>query len=578
MPPVEAFLNFFRQGDYDSAELEARQLVGRLPQEAFGWKALGAVLKLKGQLHDSLEPMIRATQLDPTDAEAYSNLGTTLHDLGDLQQAIVCYEKAISLNSGHAEAHCNLGVALRDMGRFSEAKVCYLKALELRPNYHHAWSNLGNIEQIRGDIAAAVACYERALQINPTFLEARSNLLFSLNYVYGIDGDTFLKLAKQYGQLVSQMAVPKFTSWSQSTSSRLRIGFVSGDLKCHPVGFFTEGLFAHLDRQRFSLHAFPTTFEVDDLTQRVMPYFDDWLPLTGLSDLQAASLIHNTRIDILIDLSGHTSYNRLGVFAFRPAPVQVSWLGYFASTGLPEMDYFLGDSILAPQSEQAYFSERLVALPKSWFSFAPPTDAPDPGVPPLLRNGYVTFGCFGNLAKMNDHVVLLWASVLKALPDARLFLKANQLGDEAITESVYARFAQHAIEKHRLVLSRPSDRADYFAAYGEIDIVLDTFPYPGGTTSVEALWMGVPIVTLKGGRFLSRLGESVLHYAGLGSLVVLSPDHYIAKAIEVSKNLDELKLLRKTLRQRLLQSSLFQVPSFAQGFGETMVKLAKTRA
>jgi len=575
---MQTFLNFFRRGDYDAAEVEARRLLEEFPEDAFGWKALGAVLKLKGRLHESLDPMTRATRLDPTDAEAFSNLGTTLHDLGDLQQAIACYKNAISLNAGHAEAHCNLGVALRDIGQFSEAKGRYLKALELRPGYHQAWSNLGNIEQIRGDIAAAIACYERALQISPAFLEARSNLLFSLNYVYGIGGDTLLALATQYGQLVSQMAVPKFTSWSQSTSSKLRVGFVSGDLKCHPVGFFTEGLFAHLDRQRFSLHAFPTSFEVDELTQRVIPYFDDWLPLTGLSDPQAAGLIHNTGIDILVDLSGHTSHNRLGVFAFRPAPVQVSWLGYFASTGLPEMDYFLGDLVLAPQSEQAHFLERLVALPNSWFSFAPPKDAPEPCEPPVLRNGYVTFGCFGNLAKMNDHVISLWARVLKALPDARLFLKANQLGDEAITESVYARFAQYAINKHRLVLSRPSDRADYFAAYQEIDIVLDTFPYPGGTTSVEALWMGVPVITLKGTRFLARLGESVVTNAGLISWVASSPETYIAKAIEASRNLENLKTLRATLRPKLLQSPLFQVSSFAYAFGETLVRLAKTRS
>jgi len=573
---TENFLKLFQGGDYAQALLAARVITEDFPESAFGWKALGAILKLMGALDASLEPMRRATELDPCDAEAFSNLGTTLHDMGQLEPAVECYKKAIALNPQHAEAYCNLGVALKDAARFTEAQTCYLKALELKEGYPEAWSNLGNTLQILGDVPNAVSCYERAIALKPTFLEARSNLLFCLNYVHGLTGATMLAYAQQYGALVSERSQPKFNQWNtRPVGKPLRLGFVSGDFKNHPVGFFFEGLMTHLCHAEFVLHAFSTSFEADELTDRIKPLFDSWTLIVGLSDQEAASLIHKKGIDILVDLSGHTDHNRLAVFSFRPAPIQVSWLGYFAPTGLPEMDFFIGDPFLAPENEQLHFTEKLWQLPQTWFSRLPFSVSPSIQSLPALRNGWLTFGCLGNLAKMNDAVVALWARVLHAVPASRLLLKARQLADAAAVTKVQAGFQACGIDPQRLILQGPSLQQEYLQTYNQIDVVLDTFPYPGGTTSVDALWMGVPVLTLKGDRFLSRLGASVASNAGLSEWIAQDPDDYLTKAVAFTRNLEALERLRSGLRLRVSQGPLFNVKVFAENFADALRKMSE---
>jgi predicted O-linked N-acetylglucosamine transferase (SPINDLY family) len=297
----------------------------------------------------------------------------------------------------------------------------------------------------------------------------------------------------------------------------------------------------------------------------------DWTPIYGKSDFDAASLIHQKGIHILVDLAGHTANNRLPVFSYKPAPVQVSWLGYFSTTGLPEMDYFLGDPHLSPPSENIFFTENLWNLPETWLCQTPPAFELPVSDLPALSNGYITFASFANLSKINDKVVSTWASVLHQAPKSKLLIKSKQLADTTQINRLQNRFKKFDITPDRLLLEAPETWNNYFKAYNRVDIILDTFPYPGGTTSVDALWMGVPILTLRGDRFLSRLGESIAINAGNQEWIAEDVQEYVKKAVDYSSELQRLAQQRGTLRSRILKSPLFDANRFAKSFGDELL-------
>lgn len=343
------------------------------------------------------------------------------------------------------------------------------------------------------------------------------------------------------------------------------MGVVSGDLRDHSVGHFFESVVKALDPKRIELIGYPTHHEVSALTLRIKPCFAAWKPLVGLNDAAAAKLIHDDGIHVLLDLSGHTAYNRLPVFAWKPAPVQASWLGYCATTGVAEIDYYIADSWTLPESQERYFSEKIWRLPESYLCFAEPAESGPVSPLPALGNGYLTFGSFNNLTKMTDDVVELWAALLRAIPGSRLLLKAKQLKEAAVAERVRERYAAHGIDAGRLQLEGPiAGRGGHLATYERIDIGLDPFPYNGVTTTMEALWMGVPVLSLSGERFLARQGVGILTNAGLSDWVAADGAALIARAQAWSQDLAGLAALRAGLRERLKASALLDAPRFAR--------------
>ncbi|MDA9799390.1 hypothetical protein N9C39_11655, partial [Luminiphilus sp.] len=377
--------------------------------------------------------------------------------------------------------------------------------------------------------------------------------------------------AAGFAKAVDETVTSRFDTWSHSQNEEsLRIGFVSGDLRSHPVGYFTEGLLTQLQSSSIELFAYPTVNTEDELTERLKACFHAWSPLTGLNDMDAAQKIHSDDIHILIDLSGHTANNRLPVFAWKPAPIQVSWLGYFASTGLSEMDYILGDPYVTPHEEADHFSEKIWQLPETYLGFRPPDLDLEVAPLPAYTNGFVTFGCFNKLARMTDEIVSVRASILHAVPGSKLFLKDKQLDHESGRHRVLSRFAAVDIEADRLILEGGSPREEYLECYGRVDIALSPFPYGGGTTSVEGLWMGVPVITKKGNHFLSHLGESIAHNSGLSDWIASDEQEYAAKAIAYASNLEALSELRKGMRERILATPLFDVPKFALHFEQAI--------
>jgi protein O-GlcNAc transferase len=397
-----------------------------------------------------------------------------------------------------------------------------------------------------------------------------SNLLGMMSSTAGYSPAQCLEEARNYGKAVSQKVTTRFTSWScEPRPGRLRVGMVSGDLHNHPVGYFLEGLLANLDPARVELIAYPTDSRTDELTARIKPRFAGWKPLGGLSDEAAARLIHADGVHVLLDLAGHTEQNRLPVFAWKPAPVQATWLGYFATTGVAEMDYLLADAAGVPEAQRGEFTESIWYLPTRLCFSPPDADLPVAGLP-ALQNGRITFGCFQRVTKVGDEVLAVWGRILGALPDSRLRWQSKQLGDPAVAARFVERLRQHGINPAQVVMHGETTREAYLAAHAEVDAILDTFPFPGGTTTCEALWMGVPTLTLSGGTLLARQGASMLGAAGLQDWVAQDAEEYIAKAVALSADLPGLAALRAGLRERVRISPLFDAHRFAESFGDAL--------
>lgn len=541
------------------------------PNDGQAHGGLGNALLATGKPDEALPCHQRALRLEPDSFQAHYNLANVLRDLGRLAEAESGYRRVIELAPEFAEAHYNLGNALQDLGEFGAAAASFRRALEIRPDYLDAHNNLGHVLGELGRPAEAEAVYRRALEIQPDFLEARSNLLFSSAMLAEQPPKGLLAAAREFGERVARQVDP-YTSWPNAVDPGrcLRVGFVSGDLRSHPVGFFVQGVLASLVRAaagRLELHAYHNNSRSDAVSAQIKASCRGWHPVRGLSDPALAAKIRGDGIDILFDLSGHTALNRLPMFALKPAPVQVAWLGYLATTGLAAMDYLIADPWTLPQSEEAHFTEKVWRLPETYICLtAPQVDVPV-GELPARSSGHVTFGCFNNLNKLGDVALALWARVLASVPRSRLFLKTKQLGNDAVRQSILERFAARGIGPAQLILEGFSpSRAEHMGAYQRVDIAFDPFPYPGITTSVEGLWMGVPLLTMAGRRFVSRQGVGVLMNAGLPQWIAADQDDYATKAIAHAADLENLAALRAGLREKVLGSPLFDASRFARHF------------
>jgi protein O-GlcNAc transferase len=563
-------------GQLGAAMASYRRAVELKPDFAEAHNSLGSVLISLGQ-HEEARASIRlAAQLNHKLAETLNKLGATLLAAGQINSAIANFRGAVKLSPDSMRALINLGNALSIRRQPDEAVMIFRRALEINPEYANLHINLGNTLKDIGQLEEAVACYRRALELKPDDAQTLSNLLFTLNYT---DHSTefLLEAARKYGRLVDDRVKLRFTTWMcPYESSRLRVGVVSGDLYNHPVVYFLESFLAQLDPGIIELIAYTTSQKSDSTTTRIKSCFAGWKSIYGISDEAAAKLIHNDGVHVLIDISGHTGHNRLPVFAWKPAPVQVSWLGYFATTGVAEIDYLLADGVGVPKSQRQYFTESIWYLPDTRLCFT----APDLNLPvaplPALSNGTITFGCFQTLAKINDNVLAVWGSIFSSLPNALLRIQSNQLGEPAYKEQLGQRLKRFGINPARMILHEVINRENYLAAHAEVDVILDTFPYPGGTTTCEALWMGVPTLTLAGEGLLGRQGASLLTAAGLEDWIAANKEEYITKAITLAGDLQKLSTLRAKLRQQVLASPMFDAPRFARNFEDALMGMWQT--
>jgi protein O-GlcNAc transferase len=525
--------------------------------------SLGVALKQLGKLAEAEQCQRQAIALQPSFVEAYSNLGSVLLAYEQWSEAETYCQKALVLRPDYADAYANLGIALRGQGRLTEATASLQRAITLRPDSIFARLNLGFVLRDCRRLQDAAVSFQEAITLQPKMISAHSNLLMVLQYMGELTMERWQNTLKVFSN--SLIDYPRFSHEKKLLHQRLRIGYVSADFRMHSCSWFFGALLANHNRTAFEIFCYCNVLNPDSVTEQLQREAEHWHNIAGLSVDSTAQLIYDHQIDILVDMSGHTSGNSLEVFARKPAPVQVSWLGFPGSTGLAEIDYRLSDSWLTPEGTQEYFSEKIWNLQRPVHCYAPISNAP-PVVPlPANRNGYLTFGSFNNITKLTDETITLWASVLRAIPSSRLVLKDLSTADAGVQKSILDTFATHGILSERITfLEQQAWIVDHLATYGKVDIALDTYPYNGATTTMEALWMGVPVISLVGNRTSSRYGLSFLNGAGLQDLAVDSPDAYVKAALKLSNNLEELSTQRMQLRQRIARSLLCNGPDFAR--------------
>lgn len=544
---------------------------------------LGLVLLAQKNFNVAIEHLTRAIALKPDLLVAYRDLGKALHDVGQYEKGKAVLNQAIAIEPQFADLHYFLAnIDLHQMN-LEAALAGYDRALGIDPNYAAVYSNKAQVQLNLCDFKGAARSARKALEIAPTMTLARSNLLMTLSCDSQCSPHEYLVEARRYGEMVAPAvaAIARPGIEQESSSSQpLRVGFVSGDLHTHPVGFFLESVLANWDHTGMQAIAYTNRALQDDLTLRLKSRFDQWHEISAKDDAEVARLIAEDGINVLVDLSGHTAENRLPLFARRPAPVQVSWLGYWASTGVSSMDWLLADSVSVPEAHRSHFTESICYLPDTRLCFTPLDGADVPAVSelPASRNGYVTFGSFQRLTKLNDDVLALWARVLKAVPHSRLRLQARQFRDKAARDQLMERLTNAGISSDRVGLAEGTSRTQYLAAHSLVDILLDTFPHSGGTTTCEALWMGVPTLTLAGPTMLARQGASMLNCVGLQDWVTDNEDDYILRAEQHAQGLIALATLRAGLREQARVSPLFNGARFASNLQKAFRKLWNERS
>jgi len=556
-----------RTGQVDAAVDLVRRAIANSPEAAEYYSNLGVMLTSQGRLDEAAAACHGALARHPNLPEAHYNLGNALQAAGELEAAALSYRQALALRSDYPQAHNNLGNVLLALGRPAAAAAAYREALLMYPDYAHARSNLGNALKDLGRLDEALLEHRQAVESAPGSPEIRSNMILSLHYPADADARAILDESRRWDQVPAEPLRAHIRPLGNDPSPErpLRIGFVSADLRLHSVAFFLLPLLEAHDRKNFNVTCYATNARVDGVTEKLRANSDNWRVLVGLSDDAAAQRIRDDRIDILVDLSGHTAGNRLPVFARKPAPVQVTYLGITGTTGLSSIDYRFTDAYVDPCGDESYCTEELVRLPDTAWCFTPVSGSPDVGSLPALDNGYVTFGSFNNIAKVTPQVLHLWARILKQVDASHLLLKSVVFRDAGSSDRFLQLFADCGIEPARIeLLPDEPDPVRHLQQHSALDIALDTFPFEGMTTTVLALWMGVPVVSLVGKNHMTRIGLSILSNAGLPELAAPNYDDYVRAAAGLAADLPALRALRATLRDRLQQSVLMDAARFAR--------------
>ncbi|MFM7034769.1 MAG: tetratricopeptide repeat protein [Planctomycetia bacterium] len=606
LDPLDIAIEHHHAGRFQEAEQLYRAILQRNPQERDALHLLGVIAHQAGRQADAVSLIQQAILLDAAQAKFHNSLGSVYQSVGHTVAAVACFhqgvmldreypeghnnlgmalmdlqrpaeaaaalERAVQLKPDYANAHNNLGLAQKALGRFAEATVSFRRAAQLRDGFWEPLFQLGNVLRDQGRIAEAIEQFERVLKFEPHAFTSHCNLLCNLQYR---DGITLEELAAAHAGFNRTFGEPFRHFMSPHHNDRdpdrpLRIGFVSADFHRHPVGFFTVRMFERLDRRQVEAICYSNNATSDEITSRIKASVAAWRDSRNWNDDQLTQAIRDDRIDILFDLSGHTRDTRLPVFARKPAPIQVTWAGYVGTTGVTAIDYVLADRHQVPEEAEPWYVERILRMPNGYVSYDPPSVAPPVSPLPALATGRVTFGSFNNQAKVGPGAVATWARVLHRVPGSRLVLKYYAMSNPAVTGRLREMFAGHGIEPDRLVFLGSTSHMEQLEQYREIDIGLDTFPYSGGLTTLEALWMGVPVVTCPGETFASRHSLSHLSNVGLTTTIARDLDEYVDVAASLAADLPALSALRAGLREKVATSPLCDGERFARDFERIM--------
>ena len=586
--------------------------VQQFAQQLTSWFHEGVRFQEKRQFEEALALFQRVAReferQNLKEANVYAAIGYAHLNLGNFNESVAFSKKALGINEKLVQAHINASAACRFLDNLEEAQAFAQRAHELEPENALPLAALAAILASKGYASQALARAALAIRLNPESLDAigaiasaysrvgdmevalpyydrfiekmpddpgvSSGRLFTLHYKPDITREELKAAHKEWGDRFGA----KFKRfWPQHRNERtadrkLRIGYVSGDFRNHVVGFWTKHIVEGHNRDRFEIFCFANNRE-DEYTQHFKAAADHWIPILDLNDAGAARVIEEAKIDILVDLSGHTGGHRLLMMARKPAPVQATWCGYIDSTGLEAVNYVITDEVCAPSSELSPFVEQPLRLRNGAVCFDQIPNVPEVGLLPFLRTGRFTFGCFNNPSKISPEVAAVWSEILKAAPDARLMLTYGNLADVFTRERVAKLFRAHGIDDGRLHFRKGTRDATLRAYTEEVDLALDTFPYTGGTTTCEALWMGVPVIALYGDFPMSRFSCSLLAHAGLAGLTTSSKAEYIERALHLFKNIETLAYLRANMRGHLVKTPLFNTKLFLEGLEEAYIKV-----
>jgi predicted O-linked N-acetylglucosamine transferase (SPINDLY family) len=558
----------YQLGRSDIAVDLIRQAIAIEPNNAEAYYNLAIAVGQMGQLNEAIALYRQAIALKPDYPQAFVNLGDALRLTGQLDEAIAANRQAIALKPDYAQTYNNLGNALGQRGQLEEAIAACRQSIALNPNISEAYYNLGIALGYNGQTSEAIAAYRQAIVLNPNSPQPHSNLIFTMHYDPDCDARAIAQEAarwnRQHAEPLKRYIQPHAND--RDPDRRLRIGYVSPDLRQHSVAYFLENLLAQHNTASVDVFCYSDVARPDAMTARLQKCAAHWRDIVGLKDAQVDQKIREDRVDILVDLAGHTVGNRLLVFARKPAPVQVTYLGYPDTTGLTTIDYRLTDGYADPPGiADDSRSEQLVRLPDTFLCYRPSDNAPAVGPAPALAAGHVTFGSFNALAKINAPLVAIWSKILDGVPNSRMILKGLGMGTAGARQRILDFFATHQIAPNRVeLIGWAASEKEHLQLYNRIDIALDTYPYHGTTTTCEAMWMGVPVVTLAGNAHVSRVGVSLLSNVGVPELIADSQEKYVRLASDLAHDPARLSSLRSTLRQRMAQSPLMDAPRFAR--------------
>ncbi|AMX03164.1 O-linked N-acetylglucosamine transferase, SPINDLY family protein [Microbulbifer thermotolerans] len=599
----QKLIALYQARQWDKAEALAREMTSKHPFDPFAWKSLGSVLLESGQRHSSLDVLEKALTLAPDDPELHNTMAQAMYRLGHASEAVAHLEKALEIKPAFKQARLmliklhndagefekaleHIAIAERDFAdddtllsrkahaliqltRFGEGIRIHETIVAKYPDDPAHLSNLASAYRNVGRFEEAEAYYRKALELAPDQDKTFSNLLMSMHYNPAYSAEDLFKAHLEWDtRFQPKERKPRPRPADLSSDRRLRIGMISAGFRIHPVGQMITSALEALPREDFEIFAYTMNDMVDPLTKRMQQRADHWMSVTHLTEPQLADKLRSDRIDILLDLCGHTEGNRLRAVALEPAPLQVKWVGgLINTTGLQAMDYLISDAVETPPGVDHLYTEKLIRLPDDYICYMPRGDAPEPSALPALDNGYVTFGCFNNPSKLNEVILGKWASILHRVPDSRLFLKGMQFDSDEFAERTCQTMERLGIERHRLILEGHSKHRELLQAYNRVDIALDPWPYSGGLTTCEALLMGVPVITLPGPSFAGRHSATHLTNAGLPELVVDSWERYEALAVELASDPASLTTIRRSLRRQIKRSPVCDYKRFAKHLG-----------
>jgi protein O-GlcNAc transferase len=526
----------------------------------------GDALKDQGRLEAATASYLRALELAPHHAVIYANLGSVLQLQGNWEEAVAAFRRASELAPQESSIQTSLGTLLQLQGRLGESEFCFQKAMQLKPDLPVSYNNLGGIFQDVGRLDETVACLRKALELKPDYASARSNLLNSLQYRGGV---TLAELATAHWEFEQLHAAPLRGEWMPFATDRdpgrpLMVGLISPNFSQHPVGHFVIRALENLDRDYFKTVCYSDRNARDDWTRRFRAASTIWRETSSSTDAELAEQIRSDRVDILFDLAGHTAKNRLLVFARKPAPIQITWADYVGTTGLAAIDYLLADRYEVPEGTETFYSERVLRMPNGYICYDPPPYAPPVSPLPAMQQGFVTFSSFNYRPKISPQIVEVWSEILRCVPNSRLVLKNRGMDDSALAEPLRSEFANCGVEPSRIECLGWSAHRQLLDEYLRIDVALDPFPYNGGLTTCEAMWMGVPVITCPGETFASRHALSHLSNVGLTETIARDLDEYVAMAVSLATDLPRLAALRSGLRERVAGSPLCDGKTFAR--------------